>query len=201
MKPDAPPGTAMGVGHVGLGPDLVDEDEAGRIEPALIGAPLCPSPGDPGTLPLAREQAFFERQSFAFEERPPRTVARLHTAIHLLAQQAPRAQVRFGRHGDQQPLTLGRKPWLVVPAQLARRDAARPALPLDRRIRAGDAPPDLRCRPARRRAQCPRGNRPCRRSIELARLVPVGLPRSQQVESENQRCLNPQSIRSNKRAR
>ncbi|ABF52171.1 TonB-dependent receptor, plug [Sphingopyxis alaskensis RB2256] len=122
-------------------------------------------------------------------------------AIHLLAQQAPRAQVRFGRHGDQQPLTLGRKPRLVVPAQLARRDAARPALPLDRRIRAGDAPPDLRCRPARRRAQCPRGNRPCRRSIELARLVPVGLPRSQQVESENQRCLNPQSIRSNKRAR
>ena len=51
--------TAMSAGHVGLGPGLVDEDEARRIKPPLILSPLCPSPGDVGTILLAGVQAFF----------------------------------------------------------------------------------------------------------------------------------------------
>jgi hypothetical protein len=34
--------------HVGLGPGIVDEDEASRIKPALIFLPLLASPGDRG---------------------------------------------------------------------------------------------------------------------------------------------------------
>jgi hypothetical protein len=57
-EPLAPPGATMGAGHVGLGPGLVDEDEARGIKPVLVLAPLHPSPGDGGTILLAGEQAF-----------------------------------------------------------------------------------------------------------------------------------------------
>ncbi len=53
------PGAAMCAGHVGLGPGLVDEDEARGIKLALVLAPLYPSPGDGRTILLAGEQAFF----------------------------------------------------------------------------------------------------------------------------------------------
>ena len=63
MEPLTPPGAAMRAGHVGLGPGLVDEDEARRIKPTLIFAPLCPPPGDLRTILLAGEQAFFLNDS------------------------------------------------------------------------------------------------------------------------------------------
>jgi hypothetical protein len=59
MEPLTAPGTAMGAGHVGLGPGLIDEDEAPGIKPALILAPLPPAPRDHRTILLAGEQAFF----------------------------------------------------------------------------------------------------------------------------------------------
>jgi hypothetical protein len=49
----------MATGHVGLGPGLVDEDQAGRINPALVLPPLSPSPRDVGPILLAGVQAFF----------------------------------------------------------------------------------------------------------------------------------------------
>jgi hypothetical protein len=49
----------MAAGHVGLGPGLVDEDQAGRVNPALILSPLSPSPCDVGPILLAGVQAFF----------------------------------------------------------------------------------------------------------------------------------------------
>ena len=50
---------AVGSGHVGLGPSLVDEDQARRIKPALIFLPLRPSPGDVGAILFSGVQAFF----------------------------------------------------------------------------------------------------------------------------------------------
>ena len=59
---DQPPASgtaAMGPCHVGLGPSLVDEDQAGRVKPSLILLPLRAPPGDVGPILLAGVQAFF----------------------------------------------------------------------------------------------------------------------------------------------
>ena len=45
--------------HVGLGPGLVDEDQAARIDQPLARLPLLTPPGDVGTILLPCEQAFF----------------------------------------------------------------------------------------------------------------------------------------------
>lgn len=52
-------GTAMGTGHVGLGPGLVDEDQAGRVDAALMAAPAFALGGDVGPMLLGGVQAFF----------------------------------------------------------------------------------------------------------------------------------------------
>ena len=49
----------VGACHVGLGPGLVDEDEARGIKPALILLPLCPPPRDVRAILLAGVQAVF----------------------------------------------------------------------------------------------------------------------------------------------
>jgi len=49
----------VGARHVGLGPGLVDEDEAGRIEPSLIAAPARTATRNVGPILLAGVQAFF----------------------------------------------------------------------------------------------------------------------------------------------
>lgn len=45
--------------HIGLGPSLVDEDEAGGIDPILVGLPLLASPRHIGTVALAGDQRLF----------------------------------------------------------------------------------------------------------------------------------------------
>ncbi len=45
--------------HVGLGPCFIDEDQAGRIDPALILGPLRAPSRDVGTIPLAGHDGFF----------------------------------------------------------------------------------------------------------------------------------------------
>jgi hypothetical protein len=45
--------------HIGLGPGLVDEDEAGGIDPILVGLPLLASPRHIGTVALAGDQRLF----------------------------------------------------------------------------------------------------------------------------------------------
>ena len=55
--PSRPP--AMGADHVGLGPGLIDEDEAGRINLSLMPFPACPSARDVGPVLLGRQQRFF----------------------------------------------------------------------------------------------------------------------------------------------
>src|SRR5580765_4757697 len=45
--------------HVGLGPGLVDEHQAGRVKPALVALPLRSPSGDVGSVLLAGVQAFF----------------------------------------------------------------------------------------------------------------------------------------------
>jgi hypothetical protein len=49
----------VATGHVGLGPGLIDEDQAPRIKPTLILLPLQAAAGDVGPVLLAGVQAFF----------------------------------------------------------------------------------------------------------------------------------------------
>jgi hypothetical protein len=46
-------------GHVGLGPGLIDEDQAARIKAPLVLLPLDPPASDVGAVLLGGEQAFF----------------------------------------------------------------------------------------------------------------------------------------------
>jgi hypothetical protein len=50
---------AMGADHVGLGPGLIDEDEARRINLCLMPFPACPSARDVGPVLLGWQQRFF----------------------------------------------------------------------------------------------------------------------------------------------
>ena len=45
--------------HIGLGPSLVDEDQAGRIDAILIGHPLLTPSRHVGTVALAGDQRLF----------------------------------------------------------------------------------------------------------------------------------------------
>ena len=45
--------------HVGLGPCLVDEDEAPRVRPCLVLLPLLPPASDRGPQLFGRQHAFF----------------------------------------------------------------------------------------------------------------------------------------------
>jgi len=45
--------------HVGLGPGLVNEDQACRLDPALAGCPLGSPPRDVGTILFTGERGFF----------------------------------------------------------------------------------------------------------------------------------------------
>ena len=49
----------MPAGHVGLGPGLVDEDQALRVKPALMRLPPGSAAGDVGAILFAGVQAFF----------------------------------------------------------------------------------------------------------------------------------------------
>jgi hypothetical protein len=50
---------AVRAGHVGLGPGLVEEDQAGRIDAALILAPLRAPTAYVRAILLARDQRLF----------------------------------------------------------------------------------------------------------------------------------------------
>jgi hypothetical protein len=50
---------AVLAGHVGLGPGLVDEDQAARIKAPLVLLPSGAPAGDVGAVLLGGEQAFF----------------------------------------------------------------------------------------------------------------------------------------------
>ena len=49
----------MGARHVGLGPGLVDEDQASGIDPPLIGMPLGAAAAYIRAVLLARDQRLF----------------------------------------------------------------------------------------------------------------------------------------------
>ena len=56
---DAPSPPAMGAGHVGLRPGLIDEDETGRIDFRLVPSPPGAAACDVRTILLGREHGFF----------------------------------------------------------------------------------------------------------------------------------------------
>ena len=58
-QPFALAAPAVGARHVGLGPGLVDENEAPGINATLIAPPLCPSTGYVAPFLLAGQHAFF----------------------------------------------------------------------------------------------------------------------------------------------
>jgi hypothetical protein len=50
---------AMGADHIGLGPGLINEDEAGRINLSLMPFPACSSARDVGPVLFGGQQRFF----------------------------------------------------------------------------------------------------------------------------------------------
>jgi hypothetical protein len=58
-QPLASGAAAVGSGHVGLGPGLVDEDQAARIKPGLMAPPPRPLAGHVRPILLGGVQAFF----------------------------------------------------------------------------------------------------------------------------------------------
>jgi hypothetical protein len=59
----------MGAGHIGLGPGLIDEDEAGGIKLALVLFPLRPPSCDVVAILFAGVQAFFEADAFVLNTK------------------------------------------------------------------------------------------------------------------------------------
>jgi hypothetical protein len=55
----APMPPAMGPGHVGLCPGLIDEDETGRIDFRLVSSPPGAAACDVRTILFGREHGFF----------------------------------------------------------------------------------------------------------------------------------------------
>jgi len=60
-KPAAAGAASVPANHVGLGPGLIDEDQASRVKPALMLPPPQSPPGDVGAVLFTGVQAFFER--------------------------------------------------------------------------------------------------------------------------------------------
>ena len=101
----------MGPRHVGFGPGVIDEVQAGRIKPPLILSPLRPPPGDVRTILFAGLQAFFEADALVLEEVPHREVAHLDPARGELRSKRPQCDVGLLRQPSQKPITLARQ-WI-----------------------------------------------------------------------------------------
>ena len=91
---------AMGPRHVGFGPGVIDEDQAGRIKPPLILSPLRPPPGDVRTILFAGLQAFFEADALVLEEVPHREVAHFDPARRELRSKRPQCDVGLLRQPE-----------------------------------------------------------------------------------------------------
>ncbi len=65
--------------HGRLGPSLINKDEPPRINLHLIGFPARPLAGDVSPVLLARQDGFFEAQTFAMDEAPDRPAVHLET--------------------------------------------------------------------------------------------------------------------------
>ena len=84
--------------HVGLGPGLVDEDQARGIKPALIASSSAPAAARRRAGPARWRAGFFLKvMPFAREEVPDRVVAHLDAALGQLGHQRPQRQVRLSR--------------------------------------------------------------------------------------------------------
>ena len=115
---------AMGPRHVGFGPGVIDEDQAGRIKPPLILSPLRPPPGDVRTILFAGLQAFFEADALVLEEVPHREVAHLDPARGELRSKRPQCDVGLLRQPSQKPITLARQCIWPAAANLVSRGAS-----------------------------------------------------------------------------
>jgi len=126
--------------HVCLGPGFVDEDEPPGVKSCLVLAPLRASPGDLGPELFGGQHAFFEAQPLGVDEAPDLHIVDFDPALGEFGDQA--AQGEVAPRSLEQPVAVragqNRRP---VPADLARRGADRPAMPLRpaHHIRRADA--------------------------------------------------------------
>jgi hypothetical protein len=100
-------GTApVPAGHVGLGPGLVDEDQALGIKPALMLLQRERRRATSGRSCSLACRLFFERDPLAGEERPHRAVTHHHAAHRQLGQHRPQGQVRLLGNPRHKPIPL-----------------------------------------------------------------------------------------------
>jgi len=131
--------TAMRARHVGLGPGLIDKDQAFGISPALKALPPCPLSRDVRSFLLGGVQYFFKGQAFGCQKQPHGAVADFGAAFDQFGPQCPHRQVRcFGNTG-QQPVPLGKQHKMPTPAHRPRRTASRRPVPLRPTHNAGGA--------------------------------------------------------------
>ena len=129
----------MAARHIGLGPGLINEDEAARIKLALIPLPLRSPLGDVGTILLAGVQAFFEADALVLEEVPDRIVADLDSALRQLGKQRPQRHIRLLSKTSQQPGAFSGKCIAPRPTHPSCRRATGRPEPLRPLHHAGDA--------------------------------------------------------------
>jgi hypothetical protein len=70
------PSTAIGPGQASIDPGLIDEDEAGRVDPGQLGTPCRPGLGDILPVLLGRAEGLFLRTK-------PRLFSARQTAARL----------------------------------------------------------------------------------------------------------------------
>lgn len=89
-QPSAARRAAVAAGNVGLGPGLVDKDQAQTIKPPLIFFPLRSPSGDLKAIPRSLAyRLIFETDAFVLEEVPDRVAAHFDAARRELGQADP----------------------------------------------------------------------------------------------------------------
>ena len=127
---------SMGARHIGLGPGFVDEDQAGRIDPLLILAPLGAAAAYVRAILLARHQRLFLKLILLVDKGPHRPIVHLEAALREPGHQPPQRVIAPLDPLPQPSFVLAPDRTRLVPAHLTRRDAAGfrlPAHPVDRR--------------------------------------------------------------------
>jgi hypothetical protein len=145
---------SVAAGHIGLGPGLIDEDQAPRIKPALILLPSSAAAGDVGPVLLAGMQAFFETHPYASKEPPHRAVARRGATRRQLGHHTAQGEVRLLGNPRQQPPPLAFQQQRPPAAHLVgRRAAGRPVTLRPLHHAVDTHPKQRRRRPARATAR------------------------------------------------
>ena len=140
-------------GYVGTDSCFVDEHQPAGIEAMLRRLPALALPGNVRPAPLSGEQRFCEPQAFAAQELPDRIVRDDHAPVRQLLLEAMQRDMRGHFDPRLKECAMRLQNPAPMPAHLARRHTAGPAIALRPLHHAGHRHPN------------PPGNRPARLTV------------------------------------